>query len=124
MQSEESLYNFFDPGYEATFYSLFEVQANQPFELSSRKNTIKTVEFSAHSQTKSYQRSVYSLLDFIGDVGGLLDGLKMIGQNLLFPFTSFNFTMKLLAQLFTIRDTRSKLGFHKSSKTSHAWKAA
>ena len=124
MQSEESLYNFFDPGYEATFYSLFEVQANQPFQLSTKENTIKTVEFLAHSHTKIYQRSVYSLLDFIGDVGGLFDGLKMIGQNLLFPFTSFNFTMKLLAQLFTIRATTSKLGFHNSSKTSQAWKAA
>ena len=38
-----------------------------------------------------------------------MDGLKLIGYFLLVPFTSFNLTMKLLSQLFTIRDKRSKL---------------
>lgn len=59
--------------------------------------------FRADSQTASYQRSIYNLLDFIGDVGGLLDGLKLIGQFLLVPFTSFNLTSKLLSKLFKVR---------------------
>ena len=30
-----------------------------------------------------YQRTIYTFLDFLGDVGGLLDGLKLIGSALI-----------------------------------------
>ena len=34
-------------------------------------------------------RSIYTLLDWLGDIGGLLDALKYIGQMLMFPFFKF-----------------------------------
>ena len=35
---------------------------------------------------KVIERSTYSLLDWLGDVGGLYDGLKLIGTALVSPF--------------------------------------
>ena len=29
--------------------------------------------------TVAYQRTIYTFLDFLGDVGGLMDGLELIG---------------------------------------------
>ena len=40
---------------------------------------LKIIMYQDNPNIKNYQRSIYNLLDFIGDVGGLLDGLKLIG---------------------------------------------
>ena len=32
------------------------------------------------SNDKIYKRSIYTILDVIGDIGGLLDGLKALGS--------------------------------------------
>ena len=50
-----------------------------PLELEFKTNVYKMIRFSDGPLTRNYQRSIYNLLDFIGDVGGLLDGLKLIG---------------------------------------------
>ena len=34
-----------------------------------------------------HHRSIYTFLDFLGDVGGLLDGLKLIGGLLVSAYT-------------------------------------
>ena len=72
------------------------------------KDLVKLISIRAHSKTKVYQRSVYNFLDFIGDVGGLLDGLKLICQTLLIPFSSFNFTSYILTKLFFVRKEKEK----------------
>ena len=42
------------------------------------------------------ERQTYSLLDLLGDVGGLFDALKLIGGVLMFPFVQFSLRMTLL----------------------------
>lgn len=46
------------------------------------------------------ERQTYSLLDLLGDVGGLFDALKLIGGGLMFPFAQFALGVTLLAQNF------------------------
>ena len=84
----------------------------------------KIVSFEDDPMEKNYQRSIYNLLDFIGDVGGLLDGLKLIGQFALIPITRFNLTSALLAQLFKIRGNRSTNSLPARSSVSPSWNAA
>ena len=50
--------------------------------------------------TVSYNRSIYSILDFLGDVGGLYDGLSLIVRLILMllPFTKFFFKEELLTR--------------------------
>ena len=41
------------------------------------------------------ERQTYSILDWLGDVGGLLDGLKIIGSLLIAPIASFTMRVEL-----------------------------
>ena len=59
--------------------------------------------FTTSTRTKNFQRSVYSFLDYVGDVGGLLDGLKLIASVMIAPFSSFNYMTLLLSKLFFIQ---------------------
>ena len=43
------------------------------------------------------------MLDYIGDVGGLLDGLKFIAATLIAPFSSYNYLILLLTKLFQMQ---------------------
>ena len=45
------------------------------------------MRLSANRQSNT--RSIYTLLDWLGDIGGLLDALKYIGQMAMFPFFKF-----------------------------------
>ena len=47
---------------------------------------------------------MYSLLDFVGDVGGLLDGLKLIAWVIVIPFSSYNYITLLLTKLISVQD--------------------
>ena len=58
--------------------------------------------FETSSGTRNYQRAVYSVLDYVGDVGGLLDGLKLIASTLIAPFSSYSFITLLLEKLFKV----------------------
>ena len=42
-------------------------------------STVLDVSFTTHFEAINYKRSIYNLLDFVGDIGGLFDGLKFIG---------------------------------------------
>ena len=48
----------------------------------------------------SNHRSIYNTLDFIGDVGGLFDGLKVIGYFLVAPFSGYTFVSTLIESIF------------------------
>ena len=42
-----------------------------------------------HPNRVIYKRSIYSFLNWLGDVGGLMDGLRVIGSIFMFFYTSF-----------------------------------
>ena len=42
------------------------------------------------------------MLDFLGDIGGLLDALTIIGEILLLPFVSYSYQSKLATLLVNI----------------------
>ena len=47
-----------------------------------------------------WQRQTYSVLDFLGDLGGLLDALRLIGEALIAPFSEFALKVTLMATIF------------------------
>ena len=49
---------------------------------------------------KVIERSTYSVLEWLGDVGGLFDMLKLIGGILMGPISAFNLKATLLKQAF------------------------
>ena len=46
------------------------------------------------------ERESYSLLEWLGDIGGLLDALRYIGGFLVAPIASFSLSSDLLASIF------------------------
>ena len=48
-------------------------------------------------------RQTYSMLDWLGDLGGLLDALLKIGTILVFPFSTYAADSRLLNSLFRYR---------------------
>ena len=48
------------------------------------------------------ERRAYSILEWLGDVGGLLDALRYIGYYLITPITAFKMRVALLTQSFCI----------------------
>jgi len=52
--------------------------------------------------TVQHSRSVYSVLDWLGDVGGLFDALNLIARVLLSSLTTLIFKLGLFNRLFEV----------------------
>lgn len=50
-----------------------------------------------------YERQIYSFLDLIGDMGGILDILISVIGIFIFPSTEFSFIIKALQKLYLAR---------------------
>ena len=50
---------------------------------NSDTNVVMRMEFETSSDEITHERQVYTLLDMLGDVGGLLDMLTYLGQMIL-----------------------------------------
>lgn len=53
------------------------------------------------------ERSTYSLLEWFGDIGGLLDFLKLIATVMITPLAKLALRMELLTGLFRIFPSKS-----------------
>lgn len=60
------------------------------------KNLIVAFNFGVHSQGKMYIRQVYSVLDFMGNVGGFADAAILIGMLFNFYFAASISQVKLV----------------------------
>ena len=52
---------------------------------------------------RTWNRQTYSILDWIGDLGGLLDGLKYLCALIISPFSKFWAQSILLTNIFKLR---------------------
>jgi len=48
----------------------------------------------------SYERQTYSLLDWVGDIGGLYDGLRLLGSFIIAPFAIYSLQVELVSTIF------------------------
>lgn len=56
--------------------------------------------FTVHPQMKMTNRQTYGLLDWLGDIGGLIDALFYLVKFLLRPFLSFNYARFMMTTFF------------------------
>lgn len=54
-------------------------------------------------------RQTYSFLDWLGDMGGLLDALYLIGMIIMAPISSFALKTELLSSMFRYRGSEEGL---------------
>ena len=55
----------------------------------------------------NWTRQTYSLLDWLGDIGGLLDVLLHLGRIVVFPISSFTLKQLLMSSLFRYKSSNS-----------------
>ena len=60
------------------------------------------VTFERSSQVTIYERQTYNMLELLGDVGGLFDGLKQIFEFLLTPIAAFIMKSSLISGNFAL----------------------
>ena len=64
------------------------------------KRKFSSIELNLKLKEKIIMRETYDVLTFVGDVGGLADGLLMLFSFMLSPYTSFKLRSYLLTHLF------------------------
>ena len=64
---------------------------------------------SLDSNTGVHSYSSYGILDFLGDLGGVLEIMYFITANLMAPIASYSYTIKALEKLFVARTVDSKM---------------
>lgn len=52
------------------------------------------------------ERQTYSILELVGDAGGLFDGLRLIGHFFMAPFAAFTMKTRLLSLFFRLVQNR------------------
>ena len=67
-----------------------------------------TLEISLKNEEKVFKRTVYSLLELVGDIGGLYDGLLFITSFFLRYYNASMFEQKLVETLFKFQKTPTK----------------
>ena len=63
-----------------------------------------------------HSRTIYNALDFLGDIGGLADALRYIGQLLIWLISGNNVSQYLILNIFRKDRSKDKLTF--SDKTN------
>ena len=61
-----------------------------------------SIEINASMDQNFITRETYSLLDYLGDLGGLFDALTILGQILISPVSGFGLSSQLLTTIFRV----------------------
>ena len=69
----------------------------------SRKYKFTSLELNMSLDKFVINRESYSMLDWLGDLGGLFDALKIICQILVYPVSTFSLQATLMSKLFRQR---------------------
>ena len=62
-----------------------------------------SLQFTFEHDLTVINRQTYSLLDWLGDCGGLLDALLLLGQIFVAPISSFALSTKLMTSLVRLK---------------------
>ena len=93
---------FFNPGWFSSelheFYKL-EDEGDLPRDVTNPDSIIQ-IFISLDSLINSRSRSIYNVLDFLGDIGGLFDALKLIAEFMVFLLGNRGVSMFLIGKLF------------------------
>jgi hypothetical protein len=76
------------------------VENTRTYEDSITENTLATIYFRIDSKYYSYTRDVYTVLEFMGDIGGLQSALYSAGYFLIQFLTKRLFLSSLIKEMY------------------------
>ena len=82
-------------------------------ENPSNKYKFTSLEINMSIDKKVVNRETYSMLDWLGDLGGLYDALRLLCRFIVAPISSFSLQATLMAKLFRRRP--SNLGLKRQN---------
>ena len=80
---------------------------NWPTKQDPSKYKINSLWLELKLQKTKYERATYNLLEWLGDVGGLFDGLNIIFGFILWPASVFSLRAEVLSQVFRLSSNTS-----------------
>ena len=80
----------------------------RPYEYWDRVH--KSLSFEMSMDLATVDREVYTALDWVGDLGGLFDGMKLIFSLVLAILTYKNYDTYMVAKLFQLRSNEAEQG--------------
>ena len=75
-------------------------QAKWPKKEEQGRYKIQSLWIELSPVLTTYERQTYSMLELFGDVGGLLEALKLLGGFVVMPIATFALKAKLLYLIF------------------------
>ena len=98
------------PTYEGVFYDIYKTSniffSNSPKVSEFFKDKIFSIEFYISDQIIEHERSIYTFLDLIGNLGGVHDLIIFVVGIFISPFSEHSFKMKFLRKLYILRTTK------------------
>ena len=73
-----------------------------PTKENSNSYKFNSIFFELNQEVITYERSTYSLLEWLGDVGGLVEGLSIMGTFIIGPMTTLAIKKELLSHIFRL----------------------
>ena len=70
-------------------------------EHPDNKMEYASLYISLDDKKTKWSRQTYSLLDFLGDLGGLFDALKLIVASIVGPFARFGLNLSIISGVYT-----------------------
>lgn len=99
-----------DPTFQATYYNVHRILAvpeNHKLGGANEHTIIKTNIY-LESLKKVHERSVYGIIDLLGDLGGVLEVIMVFTGVLLFPISEHHFVLQATKRMFLARSKNSK----------------
>ena len=92
---EMDFYTFVSSAPQPTSWTDFPTE-DEPYNLFK----YSSFEIELNQDAVIWQRQIYSTLDFLGDLGGLFDALRFIGEMIVSPFKDYAVKVILMVSLF------------------------
>ena len=97
---------------QSQIYDFFELKSKSPHTSTwdddltkkpSGRYKFGSIEVDLNQDLRIINRQTYSLLDWLGDIGGLTDALLIIGKLILLPYTKFKYGAFILTRFFRFK---------------------
>ena len=89
-------------------FEIYKVKELEPKQFLPKESILLEIELQAASTKLFHQRSIYNVLDFLGDIGGLLDALKLIASTIVGLLMNRSLSNHIISQLFYLLPNSSK----------------
>jgi len=101
----DSIFQFFNSEQQHEFVGVDRTSLDAS-DLDPTHSSILILKFVLDNYERNYERQVYSLLAFTGDIGGVFQILEVLGALLVFVFTKNLFMYRILSQMYQIDNSK------------------